>query len=191
MYHFTKETAKQKVMEKIADYRKCIALIESIIPVVEKYNGKVVNKRFETALRKVNDRIRANIHYARLEIVVYSLPWHMEDDGITPRHGESCGYDLISCACTYLDKDRYGYYGHIVTENDNGNHRLIAEETIKGLLDMAEIYQHRIDENLEALEHVDEYIAEVSDIERRVAELQKIPYVVRDFFDLKIYTRRD
>ena len=188
MYHFTKETAKQKVMEKIADYRKCIALIESIIPVVEKYNGKVVNKRFETALRKVNDRIRANIHYARLEIVVYSLPWHMEDDGITPRYGESCGYDLITKAYTHADSNRYGY---IVTENDNGNHRLIAAEAIKGLREMAEEYQNKINENLEALEHVDEYIAEVSDIERRVAELQKIPYVVRDFFDLKIYTRRD
>lgn len=196
MYRYDKETATNTVNRQLENFRKCIEIINEMREVVKHYDGKVINKRFESALReRTGEIITVNFSYHRVEIEL-----------IASRCGKSRVHPVETAPylplCLYALEGgtlATGYYSATkdvpyieVTEKTNaGNDRLIAANMLQAMDKAVEYYEGKIAENSEALKHVDEYAAKVAEMIRLEKELREVPFEVRRFFDLNVSVRHD
>jgi len=197
MYHYNKETATLKVNAELENFRRCINLIDEIKKLVGKFDGKVINKKFTTFLREETGGIISvdTNNYGRFEIMAYA-GYNGNGNGKFPVRTRENYYQLLFHAYAggefstnrYIDKNNSW---EVTTKTDSGNYRLIAENLIKALDKTREYYEEKIAENQDALKRVDEYAGKLKEIERLEKELNDIPYVVRDYFDLGGYFRRN
>ena len=193
MYFYTKETATEKINAVIENYHRCIALIDVIKPVIAKYDGKVINKKFDIAMESATGaRIRWNYFYDSFEIKVLANGYGVPDDGISPYMlpGDDNYYYLTSGAFIggTFKKERCmrcnGY--EVTTITEAGNHRLIAENMNRALdRRRAELEAH-IKAIGAALEMVNTYKAEIAEMEKKIDKIQEIPHEVRRIFDLNV-----
>ena len=66
---YTNEDARKLVELEIQNRKEALKLYPEIIKVVEQFDGKVLNKRLETALKKVNERLCCKRGYSDFRIV--------------------------------------------------------------------------------------------------------------------------
>lgn len=194
MRYCDKEKAIERVNKEIENYQRCIALIDTIKSTIGKLDGKIINKRFETALFEATGaHIRTEIFYDTFALKVYPISPGIPDDNITPCYysGFDTIYYLTSKAFVggVLAKRKRGVekdFYEVTKSTDTGKHRLIAENLVKTLDNRRVELETRITEILTALEQVDEYKAKVQEMEKLAKEISEIPYEIREWFDLNI-----
>ena len=193
MRYCNKEQGIQSVNNEIENYRRCITLIETIKTAIGKFDGKIINKRFETALFEATGaRIRTEIFYDTFALKVFPISPGVPDDNITPYHYSGCDteYYLTDGAFVggtfakrrYINKNDY----EVTKTTDTGKHRLIAENLIKALDNRRAELEARISEIRIALGQVDKYEAMVQEMEKMEKEIRKLPYEIRQWFNLNI-----
>lgn len=196
MYYYDKETATNTVNIQLENFRKCIEIINEMREVIGKFDGKVINKKFETALReRTGEIITVKFSYRRVEIEL-----------VATRCGKSRvhpveSYPYFPLCINALEGGTFesGYYKEnqreqfveVTEKTPAGNDRLIAENMLTAMNKAVKYYEKRITENSEALKHVDEYAAKVAEMERLEKELREIPNEVRRYFDLNVSVRHD
>ena len=196
MYYYDKETATNTVNIQLENFRKCIEIINEMREVIGKFDGKVINKKFETALReRTGEIITVKFSYHRVEIEL-----------VATRCGKSRvhpveSYPYFPLCINALEGGTFesGYYKEnqreqfveVTEKTPAGNDRLIAENMLMAMNKAVKYYEKRITENSEALKHVDEYAAKVAEMERLEKELREIPNEVRRFFDFNVSVRHD
>lgn len=196
MYYYDKETATNTVNIQLENFRKCIDIINEMREVIGKFDGKVINKKFETALReRTGEIITVKFSYHRVEIEL-----------VATRCGKSRvhpveSYPYFPLCINALEGGTFesGYYKEnqreqfveVTEKTPAGNDRLIAENMLMAMNKAVKYYEKRITENSEALKHVDEYAAKVAEMERLEKELREIPNEVRRYFDFNVSVRHD
>lgn len=196
MYYYDKETATNTVNIQLENFRKCIEIINEMREVIGKFDGKVINKKFETALReRTGEIITVKFSYHRVEIEL-----------VATRCGKSRvhpveSYPYFPLCINALEGGTFesGYYKEnqreqfveVTEKTPAGNDRLIAENMLTAMNKAVKYYEKRVTENSEALKHVDEYAAKVAEMERLEKELREIPNEVRRFFDFNVSVRHD
>jgi hypothetical protein len=196
MYYYDKETATNTVNIQLENFRKCIEIINEMREVIGKFDGKVINKKFETALREhTGEIITVKFSYHRVEIEL-----------VATRCGKSRvhpveSYPYFPLCINALEGGTFesGYYKEnqreqfveVTEKTPAGNDRLIAENMLTAMNKAVKYYEKRITENSEALKHVDEYAAKVAEMERLEKELREIPNEVRRYFDFNVSVRHD
>lgn len=189
MYYYDKETAINKVKTRINNYKKCLALIEELKPVVKRFDGKIYNVKFDRALKEVCDYINVDFEYSSFDIKVLT---YMNGNG-GGRNSAKAPVCMNGSEYYYLTSrlgTRAGGYGICpFEETETGKRRIIADKIIEGLDYQAEYYNRVITENSEGLKHIDEYAAKVAEIERRVKELEEIPHDIKNYFDWNLYIK--
>ena len=88
MKHYCNEDARNLVELEIKNRKEALKLYDGIIEVVNKFDGKVLNKRFDTALKKLDGRLSYNREYSWFEIYMNVFD---------------------SRTCKSVKKDSYGY----------------------------------------------------------------------------------
>lgn len=195
MYRYNKETATNTVNQQMENFRKCIEIINEMREVVKKFDNKVINKKFENALReRTGEIITVSFSYHRVEIELFAS--HCGGSRVHPV--ESCPY-LPLCLYAleggtfetgYYTASKDAPYVEVTEKTEAGNDRLIAENMLQAMDKAVKYYEEKIAKNTEALKHVDEYAAKVAEMERLEKELRNVPFEVRKFFDLKVSVRR-
>ena len=196
MYYYDKETATNTVNIQLENFRKCIEIINEMREVIGKFDGKVINKKFETALReRTGEIITVKFSYRRVEIEL-----------VATRCGKSRVHPVESypyfplCINAleggtfesgYYKENQRGQFVEVTEKTPAGNDRLIAENMLTAMNKAVKYYEKRITENSEALKHVDEYAAKVAEMERLEKELREIPNEVRRYFDFNVSVRHD
>lgn len=196
---------KDKIMTRyIKNLVMAENLIDTIIPIVWQFDGKVFNRRFENALkeriesRKIHTENKTVYCYVDCDYRKISIELRFynhrtaEDGGYIPN-----GYENIYIAYHYCDwsswneesnkkyyqKDNKEYY-HI----DNGNIRLHAESIVNLLFDKQKEIKEKIKELKTASEHVEETWQKVYELKEKLSKLHdSIPHAVDTIYGIESY----
>lgn len=177
--YLDKEVAKKLVLLSIENKENALNMIDDVIEVIKKFNGKVLNKRLETSLRKnVCDDI-----FVRCGSIldIYISMFNNRSVQNTP--------DLYGYSNTVYLKDGDYYisfcYGNIddfVTEDK----RLNAVSIIENIENKRKNLHYEINELREKLEKVEEYKTKLENLRTEIANIEReIPCQLKEYFDLK------
>ena len=184
-----KEIADKLIALEIENRRKVIELYPEIIETVKKFNGKVLNKRLETALEKIHP-------YLSLEKSKYrfDIRYWVGSDSICVPYQKGCGVEYVKCReigmCAYIPKNKENSTAQNPALSDDG--RIIAENIVSALNAGMEKLKSEIIEMEEHSKKADEYAAELEELAERMKNLQeKIPYLVSEYYGLGYSIRKN
>lgn len=172
-----KEMAIKLVQKEIECKREFVNKAESLCKVVQKFDGKVFNKRLETAMREVYPiRVEQEYFWKSISISGWIPDRMVQSDSV-----DKWGYHETA----YIKDDRI--YVGIIRDAFDDDKRIVAENIIKKIRDTADYYREFADKMEEQLNRIDEIIAERN---RIYAEKQRFMNetsgTLREYFDLEV-----
>lgn len=181
--YYNKEVACKLVELEIQNRKEALNLYDQIISVIQKFNGKVLNKRLETALQKVNKYLRVDTNYSS-----FGISWWVNNDHIrnTPDRNGYCTACYVQTRQIHLTSalftaDRY-MTDKVMCDSDN---RIIADVIIAALKEGKKNIEEHIRMLEENLPHAEEYEDELRAMKKAFEEKRdSIPYLIRDYFDM-------
>lgn len=188
MYITDNEAKKSLVELEVANRKYVLTLYDRIIEVVKKFDGKVLNKRLENALKEIDDNLSANVEYGNsLYIKLYC-----RNDMV--RGSSSCYYItnreiyLNSYAVT-LDNKRDS--NSIIVYDEKFNMRLNADTLIEKLVNRRKDIEKEIAEIEEKHSKVEEYEHTLETLREQITKTcNEIPAVIKDYYSLQYDVRR-
>lgn len=169
MNYYSNEDAKKLIELEIKTKGDIIKLIPSIIQVLQKFDGRVVNKRLERALQEqvdINLSLETDLYYERVTIKYYNHDSIITNSGCHA-YLSSSFHNVVSSKKSY----------------NNSNKRLVAQKVVDDLLLSQQTIQKEIEELTNSLNHVEEYQQKFDEYIEQINELRNsIPYEIRDYF---------
>lgn len=156
----TKEEFIQRLNDEIKLNTMLLDFYTNVfVPTLQKFDGKVYNKRFTNALR---DQRTSELMLIR----------ERENDQIV--------VELYHSKFNYQDCQRM--YCKVLTKYDNGNERIIAEDSLKDQYGVQWIKNIEIEiENLhQAIENYDKYLAVANECQDAICKFAELPYQFRN-----------
>ena len=172
-----KEMAIKLVRKEIECKREFANKAESLCEVVKKFDGKVFNKRLETAMKEVYPiHVEQEYFWKSISITGWIPDRMVQSDSV-----DKWGYHETA----YIKDDRI--YVGIIRDAFNDDKRIIAETIIKAIRSTAEYYKESADKLEEQIGRIDEIIAER---DRIYAEKQRFLHntsgTLREYFGLEV-----
>lgn len=187
MYFNDKELAMKQVKLEIANREYVLTLIDDVIEVVKKFDGKVINKRLDTALQH---GIEQNPNFQKFTTCCYRNEYSSFQIGI-----------CVPTRCVSIPmsgggrKWEYLYDNQIIVcwvDNDNAiiNGRIVSKHIIEALNKKRKEIEQYISDNKIALTKIDEWQKRWREIDSQITSLQKeIPYDVKRYFGMRFDLR--
>ena len=171
------ELAMKLVRKEIECKREFVSKAESLCEVVQKFDGKVFNKRLETAMKEVYPiRVEQEYFWKSISITGWIPDRMVQSDSV-----DKWGYHKTA----YIKDDRI--YVGIIRDAFDDDKRIIAETIIKAIRSTAEYYKESADKLEEQLGRIEEIIAER---DRIYAEKQRFLHntsgTLREYFGLEV-----
>ena len=172
------DTDAAKLLDLEIDARqKILSLYGEVIRTVQSFDGKVLNKRLETALKKIDRNITLNTEYGMCAIRYYTRDF-------TAKQSNS-EYGTLYLADNYITMCHCG--GNSATDYDR---RILATPIVDSLYRYMEMIENSVDEIQQKRELVGEYKNRLSNIEQQLKELQdEIPATMKQYYGLYRYLR--
>lgn len=172
------DTDAAKLLDLEVEARqKILSLYGEVIRTIQSFDGKVLNKRLDTALKKIDKNISLHTEYGIFSIKYYTrcfnaqsssvayMTLYMADDYITMCY---CGCDSVT------DLDR----------------RILSTPIIDSLYKHMETIEKSVDDIQEKKVCITEYKNRLSNIEHQLRELQdEIPFAIKHYYGLSRYLR--
>ena len=179
--------ALEVAIKQIKLYKDSLALCEKVMEVVKKFDGKVANKRLETALEAVDKGLRCHkSSYTDIwEIVFYTSDRcvNVKRKSWDGKREDWCAY-YIKQPEDYIARDMFeNLYGKFTDENG----RWVAENICKQIEAHMRYLEGDIASYEAELKNVDELEAEKKRITKLVEMHNKeITWIGNEYFNLKI-----
>ena len=171
-------------------------LIDVIIPVIKTFEGKVYNKRFqnkvdEAILKHFNNDVCKTVYFYP-EIDNNRIEFYFKFFNSRSVKGSSCwyylpdSYEKIEILRGYKERseDTLKYINY----DDNYNIRLNTSLIVQKLTDEKEAIKNRIEFLKVEAAKVEDYKKQLEALKKEIEELnEKIPYEIKDFFQIKSY----
>lgn len=155
---------------EIKNMKRAIEIINMCIPVIKKFDGKVVNKRLTTALSEATGGEIINVHKDSYRF----LSWYSRDRYI---QGEHC--------CEYISSSTY-MLTECIKDAVNESGRLNADAVIEAMHKQNTTYETRIKEFTDAEPTVESAKAQIKELKKQIESIiNGIPYVIRDYYDVR------
>ena len=185
MNRYSNEDARNLVKLEIKNRKEALNLYPEIIKVVEQFDGKVLNKRLETALKKVDERISCDRGFYHFEIVFNTINSRSCRSVTSPG---TCNYieDYCFVLNSYLDtyfisasgKDR-------MEESFLVNEKIRASVLVDSLLKGKAYLEDQITKLEQSLEKIDELKSKIEQLETEIKSIkEEIPYLVRVYYGI-------
>lgn len=174
--YVNKEIAKKLTMMKLKNMKSAYEMFDGVIDTLAKFDGKQINKRIETALKKnVCANIRVRIEYNTFEIYCSFF------DNRAVKGDNGNWYYLNSYDETLCHACIESGYGDGIRNNDGlFDYEVAKKQTIK----WKECYKVRIKEVTEQLEKIDEIIEEYENLNKLISKFNnKINPTIKDMFE--------
>lgn len=165
-------TNPDKLVElEIKNMQRAIELIKMCIPVIRKFDGKVVNKRLSTALSEATGG-----EYIKLEKSTYRfLSWYSRDRHVSSTYG----------GCEYIMNSDYSLTD-TVKDAINEAGRLNGASVVAAMERQIKDYEERITQYTESVKTVEDAKKQIKELKNQIsAILDSIPYVVREYYDVR------
>lgn len=183
-HNYCAEDVRNLILLEIKNRKAALELYPKVIEVVQKYDGKVLNKRFDTALKKADGRLSYDRDTVRFTINM------------------SC-FDNRFCKSVKVDKNGYSstnyindYYirmnGYIAPYSHDTNRlsalseeKLIAANVIVSLHEGKIKLESDIIKLEASLNKIAEWKEKLEALKNEVESvMSEVPYLVRDYCDL-------
>ena len=184
-------------------------LMDTIIPIVWKFDGKVYNARFDNAIKKILEEREAEIGqkiWTRvfLDVHKFELELHFTKRSVK---GVSCWEYLPSC----YDEDSIRIWSEFSPYGDSENNKIYHDKDSKGdkcyfyidsncnnrikaeaIVNALELHKTELKLQIERLKaevnKLDEYETKAEELKKAMRELHdSIPYCFTSFFGLETY----
>ncbi len=184
MKHYCNEDARNLVELEIQNRKEALKLYDGIIEVAKKFDGKVLNKRFETALKKVDERLSCDRSYSWFEINMSVFD---------NRSCKSVKKDSYGYSCTNYITDNYLRLNNLVyTYSYNtkdvvmlDNERIISSVLIEALNKGKKQMEEKIIQLENSINKVDEWKNKLKALQIEMEEVMKeVPYIIREYYDI-------
>lgn len=182
--YYCNEDARNLVELEIQNRKDALKLYDGIIEVVKKFDGKVLNKRFDTALKQFDGRLSYNREYSWFEINM-----NVFDN----RSCKSVKKDAYGYSCTNYITDSYLRLNNLVytySNNSNDkvmldNERIISSVLIEALNKGKEQMQNKINELENSIDKVDEWKTKLEALKHEMENIMgEVPYIIREYYDI-------
>ena len=172
MNRYSNEDARNLVELEIKNRKEALKLYPEIIKVVEQFDGKVLDKRLETALKKVDERISCDRGIYHFEIVFNCA-------SIT-----SFGFNYKDY-CFVLNSYLEMYLVDRMEESFLENERIRASVLIDSLLKEKEYLEKSVAELEKGIDRADEWKEKVEQLNEEIRSIRKeIPYIIADHYGI-------
>lgn len=174
------EISKQLVELEIKNRKYVLSLFDSIIETLSKFDKKQVNKRIDTALKKIDKNLSFTMEYNSFIIKL----WY-KDRSITKRNGDEIGntYYLKDNCETIVHCCVHSSYGDSVVNDDV---RLIFESLKEQLLESKEYIEQSIFEIENQLSKVDDIISEYQELIDKCNKFNnKLNWCIAEYYNIK------
>lgn len=185
MYFYENEEIATKLVElEIANREYVIALSEIVKSVVKDFDGKVINKRFVTAL---DEGISKCDGYENYTYVTYDLNSY---SFVISVHCPNRSVNVSEYGCSYVNSSTIELCrispDSAVVYNDKGTARLCADKVIEGIDMGVDALKDYIITNRAAIDKVSEWKTELLDLDKRLSEINnEMPYDLSKYFGLR------
>jgi hypothetical protein len=190
MMYLSKEAARALVLLQIAANEKAIELSEKIKPVILKFDGKVPNKRLDTALKAVDDNLMWSMEYNSAIIKMW-IENRSTSEGNTP---DSYGYRTTN----YLTDNTVNIaYGRMVDGSNPAasvcpDGKLNAAALISAVDSSSAYLKQSVSDMRSSLTRIDELIEQRAALVKAVEDYNNsIDYTVATYFDLRMNIARN
>lgn len=188
--YYCNEDARNLVELEIKNRKEALELYSKVIEVVEKFDGKVLNKRFETALKKVDSRLSYEREHSRFKIKM-----NVYDS----RSCKSVKKDSLGYSCT-----NYIYYNYLTLnsyvetytyDKDKksmlDNERIVSSVLIDALNKGKTSMEEHIKELEESLDKVTEWKEKLESLKSEMEKtMREIPYLIKEYYNLDYSVRK-
>ena len=177
-FYGSEELARKLVEKEISAKEDFVRKAPAMIEIVRKFDGKVLNKRLETELRKVYYvTLKREDVFDWWELIGYVQDRMVQSDEVD-RHG----YHTTA----YIKDDRI-YIATCKKDLTDDNGRLIAENLIKYIEDEAKRQQTYANQLRSQLANIDELKAECARINRMKNDfVWKVNSQIKEYFGLEV-----
>lgn len=187
MKHYCNEDARNLVEIEIKNRKEALKLYDGIIEVVKKFDGKVLNKRFDTALKKVDGRLSYEREYSWLKIKMNVFDSRSCKSVKKDSYGYSCT-NYISDSYLMLNSLLYTYSYNPDDKVALDNERIISGNIIFALNKGRRQIEETIKELEESISKVDEWKNRLKEIENEMRKtMNEVPYIIREYYDINYH----
>lgn len=179
VYFKDEKVAEELTKLHIKNLRRAAELADQVIEIVKQFDGKVLNVRFEKALKeKTGEHIVVRENYS-----TFSIDWYMDDRCVPSGDGCSVVYlDGMSISlCFISDYDNTKENMPIV------NKRIVADNFIPDIKKQIESFLIDAGKLEESITKIGEWKARAKELTDQVNKLHnEIPYEIKDYYGLDI-----
>lgn len=161
-----KEKVIAKYNKQIEAFKLLVNIIENNKQIIQKFDGKILNKRLVTAIKeKQGQHTSVTLNWpdynkGRIEISLYG------DERSVYINGSFIGYI-----------DTYSWTFDVICNNEQ---RIIANKTINNINMNVEYIQQQITELIDCVENFDIYMQKAKEMENMIAKYEEeVPYRLR------------
>lgn len=183
MKHYCNQDARNLVELEIQNRKAALKLYDGIIETVKKFDGKILNKRFETALKKVDERLSYDRRYSCFEINMNLF----DNRCVKSVKKDDLGYSCVN----YISDNYLRLNTYLETySNTNGksfldNERIVSSVLIESLENGKAQIEKDIDRLESSIDKVDVWKERLKSLEAEIEKTMKeIPYIIRDYYDI-------
>ena len=183
-HYYCNEDARNLVQLEIDNRKAALSLYDEVIKLVRQFDGKVLNKRFDTALKKIDSRLS----YDRSHNSFY-----IEMSVFDNRHCKSVKTDSFGYASTiYITTNRVRLNTYIQTYAYGKNElsmlydeRIVADVLIEALNKGRANIENEIRKLEESESKIEAWKEKCEALKKEMEETMKeIPYLVREYYDI-------
>ena len=177
-YYGTEEMARKLVEKEIAAKRDFVSKVPAMVEIVRKFDGKVLNKRLETELRKVYYvTLKKEDVFDWWELIGYVQDRMVQEDAENSYGGHNVAY---------IKDDRI-YIATCAKDLADENGRLIADNLIAKLEIEAQRQTTYANQLQNQLDHIDDLKAEAARIRRMKSDfVWKVNAQIKEYFGLEV-----
>lgn len=194
-------------------------IIDGLIPVIWKFDGKVYNARFDNAVKdylaskeeysQINSIVNFTTSKVTIELIFYYRSVRYNDSW----RGLPSGYDTINIVYKWCESKNSSYNPDRKKDMDNGfysdsisminekkddfyfydsnfNIRIKASRIVDYLLEKQKELKEEIDSLKKDMERAVDWYNEVEELKEKLEKLNdSIPYTIRQFYNIESYGR--
>lgn len=177
----TVDFAKARLNKELEHYKHIVTVLsnEEVYTIAKKWQGKTYNKRFITALQKIDSMFQVD------KVAGLYLYFAFYNDRCITMHNYLHSYG--SPEVTYID----GKYYHLcLSKNCLFDESTIKDDLVNDLIKAKEYYQNAFDDLFNQLQNLDSIIEEYNKIKELYNDFEnKTNYTIRQELDLNLQTR--
>ena len=184
MNYYSREDADNLIKLEIKQYTRAIELIEQIKPIVEKFDGKVFNKRFENAIEKeTGESFSVNLVDWGMMYSRFEIDWYNQNRSIQSVEKDSFGYSHWN----YLSQSDFDLVGYPRTceavDVLNADKRINGTALLEKLDESVEYFKKKIEELADGLNKVDVWVEKIKELKKQINDLyHEVPSQFRDYY---------